>query len=130
MSRFSLARPQAPPEAKAPEPVAAPAAAPAKQTSQHTKPGKSSQLDMHLRLHSRLIDELDLAKLDKLPESELRGEVMKLVADFARGERMALNATELAELGASIYDEMVGLGPIEPLLKDESINDILINGPF
>ena len=130
MGRFSLARPQAPPEAKAPEPVAAPVAAPAKQTSQHTKPGKSTQLDMHLRLHSRLIDELDLAKLDKLPESELRAEVMKLVADFARGERMALNASELAELGASIYDEMVGLGPIEPLLKDESINDILINGPF
>jgi pilus assembly protein CpaF len=43
---------------------------------------------------------------------------------------MALNTKELEALGASIYDEMVGLGPIEPLLKDESINDILINGPF
>jgi len=132
MGRFSLAKPAAqPPEAKAPSPFATPkpAAAP-KQASQHTKPGKSTELDMHLRLHSRLIDELDLAKLDKLPESELRHEVMKLVADFARGERMVLNAGELAELGASIYDEMVGLGPIEPLLKDESINDILINGPF
>ncbi len=111
MGRFSLTRPAVQPEAKAPEPIAAPVAAPVKQSSQHTKPGKSTQLDMHLRLHSRLIDELDLAKLDKLPENELRGEVMKLVADFARGERMALNATELAELGASIYDEMVGLAP-------------------
>jgi pilus assembly protein CpaF len=55
---------------------------------------------------------------------------MRLVADFARGERMALNSAELEALGASIYDEMVGLGPIEPLLKDDSINDILINGPF
>ncbi|MDB5425576.1 MAG: cpaF, partial [Phenylobacterium sp.] len=131
MGRFSLAKPAAPaPEPKAPEAAAAPPPPAAKQSSQHTKPGKSTELDMHLRLHSRLIDELDLAKLDKLPESELRAEVMKLVADFARGERMALNASELAELGASIYDEMVGLGPIEPLLKDESINDILINGPF
>ncbi len=131
MGRFSLTKPGAPaPAPKAPEAVAvAPVAAP-KQSSQHTKPGKSTELDMHLRLHSRLIDELDLAKLDKLPESELRAEVMKLVADFARSERMALNATELQALGASIYDEMVGLGPIEPLLKDESINDILINGPF
>jgi pilus assembly protein CpaF len=130
MGRFSLAKPVAPaPEPKAPEaPIAAPPVA--KQSSQHTKLGKSAELDMHLRLHSRLIDELDLAKLDKLPESELRQEVMKLVVDFARAERMALNTSELSELGASIYNEMVGLGPIEPLLKDESINDILINGPF
>jgi pilus assembly protein CpaF len=135
MGRFSLSKPAAPaPEVKAPEAVAPPkpaAVAPApKQSSQHTKLGKSTELDMHLRLHSRLIDELDLAKLDKLPEAELRHEVMKLVGDFARGERMALNTTELQDLGASIYNEMVGLGPIEPLLKDESINDILINGPF
>jgi pilus assembly protein CpaF len=129
MGRFSLAKPVAAPAPKAPEPAPAPQPV-IKQTSQHTKPGKSSQLDMHSRLHSRLIDELDLAKLDKLPEHELRQEVMKLVVDFARGERMALNSAELQELGASIYDEMVGLGPIEPLLKDESINDILINGPF
>jgi pilus assembly protein CpaF len=130
MGRFSLAKPEAAPAQKAPEPVAAAPQPAVKQSSQHTKPGKSSQLDMHSRLHSRLIDELDLAKLDKLPEHELRQEVMKLVVDFARGERMALNSAELKELGASIYDEMVGLGPIEPLLKDESINDILINGPF
>ena len=135
MGRFSFSKPAAPaPEVKAPEAVAPPkpaAVAPApKQSSQHTKLGKSTELDMHLRLHSRLIDELDLAKLDKLPEAELRHEVMKLVGDFARGERMALNTTELQDLGASIYNEMVGLGPIEPLLKDESINDILINGPF
>ena len=133
MGRFSLAKPAAPtPDPKVAETVAAPARTePApKQASQHTKPGKSTELDMHLRLHSRLIDELDLAKLDKLPENELRAEVMKLVADFARSERMALNTSELQALGASIYDEMVGLGPIEPLLKDESINDILINGPF
>jgi pilus assembly protein CpaF len=129
MGRFSLSKPQPAPEPKAPQPAAAPQPA-VKQSSQHTKPGKSSQLDMHLRLHSRLIDEMDLAKLDKLPEAELRQEVMKLVVDFARAEKMALNTAELQELGASIYDEMVGLGPIEPLLKDESINDILINGPF
>jgi len=77
-----------------------------------------------------LIEELDLAKLDKLSETDMRREVMALVADFARAERMALNTADLNELGMSIVDEMVGLGPLEPLLKDESINDILINGPF
>ena len=87
-------------------------------------------LDMRLRLHARLIDEIDLSKLDKLDESEMRKQVRRLVGDFARTERLALNAGELDELGASVFDEMVGLGPIEPLLKDDFIADILINGPF
>jgi len=87
------------------------------------------QLDTRMKLHARLIEELDLSKLDKLDEADLRREVKRLTADFARAEKMALNSAELDELGASIFDEMVGLGPIEPLLKDDTISDILINGP-
>ncbi|HEY8003726.1 MAG TPA: CpaF family protein [Phenylobacterium sp.] len=145
MGRFSLpgSTPAPKPEPAAPEPAAPAAAAPpealpawataapvetAKAAPQAK--GASSQLDMRLKLHSRLIEELDLAKLDKLDEADMRREVMRLVGDFARAERMALNNADLQELGASIFDEMVGLGPLEPLLKDESINDILINGPF
>ena len=112
----TLASPPQPPLPPKPQPQA--------------KGAPPSQLDIRLRLHSRLIEELDLAKLDKLDEKDMRREVMSLTADFARSERMALNTADLAELGASIYDEMVGLGPLEPLLKDESINDILINGPY
>ncbi|MDB5452584.1 MAG: cpaF, partial [Caulobacteraceae bacterium] len=138
MGRFSLTRPVPKPDA-VPAPgvaeILSAAAAPATKPAPAPTPAPSTsvadqQLDLRLRLHSRLIDELDLSKLDKLGESQLRAEVMKLVADFARAERMAVNTAELDELGASIFDEMVGLGPIEPLLKDESINDILINGPF
>jgi pilus assembly protein CpaF len=121
MSRFGQARVAVAPT---PIPVVEPAPAPA------AKPTRDGQLDMRLRLHARLIDEIDLAKLDKLSEIEMRREVMQLTGDFARAERIALNTAELEALGASIYDEMVGLGPIEPLLKDDTINDILINGPF
>ncbi|CAN7469989.1 CpaF family protein [Phenylobacterium sp. LjRoot219] len=136
MGRFSLARatalkPEPAPAApKAPE-AAKPAVAPPPSPKAEPKaaPPRNKQLDIRLKLHARLIEELDLSKLDKLGEHELRREVMRLTADFARGERMALNTGELEELGASIYDEMVGLGPIEPLLKDDTINDILINGP-
>jgi pilus assembly protein CpaF len=139
MGRFSLIRKaETPAPAAAPEPamVAAPAPAPkaeprpAKPAPPAPKSAKAQQIDIRMKLHARLIDELDLSKLEKLEESELRRQVMNLVADFARGERLALNTAELDELGASIYDEMVGLGPIEPLLKDETINDILINGPY
>ena len=131
MSRFSLAR--APTKSIEPAPVAAAVAQPARaEPRPATAPPAASRsdLDIHLRLHARLIDELDLSMLDKLSEGDLRREVLRLVADFARAERMALNSAELETLGASIYDEMVGLGPIEPLLRDEGINDILINGPF
>jgi pilus assembly protein CpaF len=89
-----------------------------------------NMLDVRLKLHAMLIEEIDLSKLDKLDEAEMRRQVRRLVGDFARTERLALNASELDELGASVFDEMVGLGPIEPLLKDDSIADILINGPF
>jgi pilus assembly protein CpaF len=85
---------------------------------------------MRIKLHGKLIEEIDLSKLDKLDEGEMRRQVRRLVGDFARTERLALNTAELDELGASVFDEMVGLGPIEPLLKDDSIADILINGPF
>jgi pilus assembly protein CpaF len=118
------------------QPVAAEAPAPQTPAAAEPSPAEARtatanpQLDIRLKLHSRLIDELDLAKLDKLPEGDLRREVMRLTTDFARAERIALNAADLQELGASIYDEMVGLGPLEPLLKDDSINDILINGPY
>ncbi len=131
MSRFSLAR--AAPNSAEPAPVAAAAVvqpAKAEPRPAPTAAAGRSDLDIHLRLHARLIDELDLSMLDKLSEGDLRREVLRLVADFARAERMALNGAELEALGASIYDEMVGLGPIEPLLRDEGINDILINGPF
>jgi len=145
MARFSF-RPSAaeparlvvtdPADAPAPPP-AADAAKPMLNLSfepdHEDKPGAKhddNMLDVRLKLHSKLIEEIDLSKLDKLDEGEMRRQVRRLVGDFARTERLALNATELDELGASVFDEMVGLGPIEPLLKDDSIADILINGPF
>ena len=130
MSRFGALR------LKAVEPVApSPAAvepSPAPTPKADPKPAQTSDpmLDMRLRLHARMIDELDLSKLDTLDEAQMRKQVRKLVGDFVREERMALNGAEIEQLGAQVYDEMVGLGPIEPLLKDDTIADILINGPF
>ena len=128
MSRFSLRR------ALSPGPVAEPAPAPlpvAETPAPAAAPHVSDeQLDMRLRLHARLIDEIDLSRLGELDEGEMRRQVRRLVGDFARDARLALNTAELDQMGEEVFDEMVGLGPIEPLLKDESINDILINGPF
>src|SRR5580700_10079427 len=85
-------------------------------------------LDAKVRLHRRLIEEINLSALEKLPEDEMRGHIQQLVAQYVLTERLALNTKELNDFVLEILDEMTGLGPLEPLLKDETVNDILING--
>jgi pilus assembly protein CpaF len=79
-------------------------------------------------LHRRLIEEINLSALEKLPEAESRRHVAALVSQYVVTERLALNSGELDDFVLEILDEMTGLGPIEPLLKDPTVNDILING--
>jgi pilus assembly protein CpaF len=89
---------------------------------------RDKMLDAKVRLHRRLIEEINLSALEKLPEDDIRRHIQELVSQYILVERLALNAQELADFVNEILDEMTGLGPIEPLLKDQSINDILING--
>ena len=85
-------------------------------------------LDAKVRLHRRLIEEINLSALEKLPDEEMRGHVQQLVSQYVLTERLALNTQELNDFVSEILDEMTGLGPLEPLLKDPTVNDILING--
>jgi pilus assembly protein CpaF len=105
----------------APEPASAATAAPDRLLT-------DKLLDAKVRLHRKLIEEINLSALEKLPEDEIRKHVQQLVSQYILVERLALNAEELAGFVTEILDEMTGLGPIEPLLKDGSVNDILING--
>ena len=85
-------------------------------------------LDARVRIHRLLLDEINLVALERLPKDEMRRQVHGFVSEKTREERMAVNVAELESLVDDIVDEMVGLGPLEPLLKDPDINDILING--
>jgi pilus assembly protein CpaF len=113
--------PESPPE---PAPAPKPSAQPTSGNPLHSE----KLLDAKVRLHRRLIEEINLSALDKLPEDEIRSHVQQLVAQYVLVERLALNAQELNEFVSEILDEMTGLGPLEPLLKDPTISDILING--
>jgi len=84
-------------------------------------------LDEKLKLHERIIDEFNLASLDKLPREDLAREVRNYLGEYMRTERLTLNQREMQAFAEEIVDEMIGFGPIEPLLKDPTINDILIN---
>ena len=85
-------------------------------------------LDAKVRLHRQLIEEINLSALEKMPEDEIKRHIQQLISKYVVAERLALNTHELGEFTSEILDEMIGLGPLEPLLKDPSISDILING--
>ena len=91
-------------------------------------PLRDKLLDAKVRLHRRLIEEINLSAIEKVSEGEVRRQISALVSQYVLAERIALNAHELENFVDEIIDEMTGLGPIEPLLKDTTINDILING--
>jgi len=84
-------------------------------------------LDEKLKLHARIIDEFNLVSLEKLPREDLTREVCAYLTQYVRTERLSLNQREMDAFAQDIVDEMTGFGPIEPLLKDPTINDILIN---
>ena len=85
-------------------------------------------LDAKIRVHNRLIDELDLSSLDKLGDIDLKRQVREIVIDIVREEGMAMSSAEISTFADAVFDEMTGLGPIEPLLADDSVSDIMING--
>src|ERR1700690_916005 len=85
-------------------------------------------LDAKVRLHRRLIEEINLSALEKLPEEETPGHVQQLVSQYVLAEGVALNTKEIADFVWEILDELPGLGPLDPLLKDPTPSDILIHG--
>jgi pilus assembly protein CpaF len=85
-------------------------------------------LDAKVRLHHRLIEEINLSALEKMPEEQIRQHVFDLVSKYIVADRLVLNSQELDDFITEILDEMTGLGSIEPLLKDPTVGDIMING--
>ena len=84
-------------------------------------------VDAKVRVHRKLIDDLNLASLERMPREDLRRQVGEIVAGYVKSDRIPLNAKELETFTQEVFDELTGLGPLEPLLKDPTISDILIN---
>lgn len=79
------------------------------------------------RIHHRLLDRMNLAIIDQLDPQTVRNEIGILVRTILEEQPVPLNAEERANLVNSIQDEVLGLGPLEPLLADNTISDILVN---
>ena len=80
-------------------------------------------------LHQKLISGMDLATIGQANEEELRVEVRRAAEELCRLSSDLLSLSERERLVSEVMDETFGLGPLEPLLRDTTISDILINGP-
>jgi pilus assembly protein CpaF len=78
-------------------------------------------------LHRKILDRLDLEKLGRTPSDAARDEVLLLIRNTVNSEAVPLSFAERERLSREILDEIFGLGPLEPLLKDPTISDILVN---
>uniref|UniRef100_C6E414 Type II secretion system protein E n=1 Tax=Geobacter sp. (strain M21) TaxID=443144 RepID=C6E414_GEOSM len=83
--------------------------------------------EMKTRIHRRLIDSIDLAKMDLMRNSEMVSQIRGVIENLIVGEGIPLNQMERDRLVLEIQHETFGLGPLEPLLADDDISDILVN---
>lgn len=97
--------------------------------SDKEKKRKERLSDIRVELHRRLLDNLNLAALEQASENELRQEISAIASEALEEMAIVLNKDERTTLTQDLLDEVTGLGPLEPLLKDETVNDILVNGP-
>ena len=87
----------------------------------------SSYYDLKVSIHGKLLDRIDLAALESIPEERLREELRLLVERLLLEDGVALNDNERRRIVVDIQNEVLGLGPLEPLLADATISDILVN---
>ena len=90
---------------------------------------KERMSEIKVELHRSLLDNLNLSALDTATEADLRSEISSIAGEVLEEKSIVLNREDRANLTQELYDEVRGLGPLEPLLKDDTVNDILVNGP-
>ena len=80
-------------------------------------------------LRKLCLDKIDAAAAATLPPARLLAELERIISDLATQHHIQMNAAEQSHLAGALVDDMIGLGPLEPLLADDSITDIVVNGP-
>jgi pilus assembly protein CpaF len=84
-------------------------------------------LNLKTRIHRALIQKLNLSSIERMPPEQLRPEVDRLISDLLAQEALPLNSMEKVRLTDDLIDELRGFGPLEPLLRDPTVSDILAN---
>ncbi|OIQ30611.1 MAG: type II secretion system protein E [Alphaproteobacteria bacterium MedPE-SWcel] len=90
---------------------------------------KERMSEIKVELHRELLENLNLAALETATEADLRTEIASIAGEVLQDKNIVLNREDRQQLNKELYDEVTGLGPLETLLKDDSVSDILVNGP-
>ena len=89
---------------------------------------RDKHTELKVELHQRLIDIINLQALEQMSRQQIEAEVGDIIVEELSSQNHALNQGERKQLVSDILDELLGLGPLEPLLKDPTVTDILVNG--
>jgi pilus assembly protein CpaF len=89
---------------------------------------RDKHTELKVELHKRLLDLINLQALDQMSREQIEDEVGDIIHEELAKQNQALNNAERKQLVGDVLDELLGLGPLEPLLKDPTITDILVNG--
>lgn len=81
------------------------------------------------QIHQDVLSQLDLRRMDDIPADRLRMQLQAMTQTLIEDSKVPLNEAERRQIISGIQDEILGLGPIEPLLADPTVSDILVNGP-
>ena len=109
---------------------AMPKGAPAEAAPQDKEKRRKERLgEIKLELHKALLDNLNLAALETATEADLRAEINAIAQESLEELGIVLSREERQTLSQDLFFEVTGLGPLETLLKDDTVNDILVNGP-
>jgi pilus assembly protein CpaF len=90
---------------------------------------KARYYDLKNRIHRQLIERLDLTKIGVLPTDVLQQQIRRVVEDMLVDDETPLSRQEREQIIIEVQHETFGLGPIEPLMQDPSVSDVLVNGP-
>jgi hypothetical protein len=81
------------------------------------------------RIQPILLDRIDVSKAVALPPEELAKQISEVVSEILAEEKLQLNSSEQRDLVTALLNDLLGLGPLEVLLADETVSDIMVNGP-
>ncbi len=82
------------------------------------------------RIYNLLMEQIDVTTSSRLPREELKRQIIEIIGEIVIEQRLPLTMAEQQTLANQIVDDMLGFGPLEPLLRDDLITDIMVNGPY
>ncbi len=115
--------------APAPTEVLQPSSSTSPAATPMTPPVRPATSEAMAELRRLCLSRLDPVAAAATPAERLTDEIERMIGELATDKRIQLNAREQRELAGELVNDMLGLGPLEPLLADDSINDIMVNGP-